>query len=139
MFEGGTLSQEQVQALSPIALAYVGDAVYELLVRCAYLFPSKKINAYHRLVVSQVRAEQQALWVEQLLPHLSRLEQDVLRRGRNAASRGPKRLNASTYQLATGFEALVGYLYLTDPARLADLLGYIDFSLPNHGPQKTHS
>lgn len=139
MIEGETLSQEQVQALSPVALAYIGDAVYELFVRRAFLLPAKKINTYHRQVVSQVRAEQQALWVEQLAPQLTPLEQELIRRGRNASPRGPKRLNASIYQQATGFEALIGYLYLTDPARLADLLGYIDLSLPNHGSSKTYS
>jgi ribonuclease-3 family protein len=138
MLEGGMLSQEQVQALSPVALAYIGDAVYELFVRSAFLLPPQKINAYHRQVVSQVRAEQQALRVEQLLPRLTTYEQEVLRRGRNAASKGPKRLKASIYQQATGFESLIGYLYLTDPARLADLLGYIDLSPPNHGSAKTH-
>ncbi|MGB6013580.1 MAG: ribonuclease III domain-containing protein [Nodosilinea sp.] len=51
-----------------------------------------------------------------------------MRRGRNASSRGPKRVDSQIYQQATGFEALVGYLYLTNPSRLADLLSALDLS-----------
>lgn len=120
------LSPAQAQALSPVALAYIGDAVYELFVRGAFLQPPKRIQAFHRQVVNQVRAEQQAYQVEQLLPLLTDAEQDLLRRGRNASSRGPRRVDSQIYQQATGFEALVGYLYLTNPARLAELLSAVE-------------
>ena len=118
----------QVKALSPVALAYIGDAVYELFVRGSLLHPPKRIQDYHQQVVAQVRAEQQAAWVDQLGPWLTATEQDVLRRGRNASPRGPKRVDGAIYQRATGFEALIGYLYLTDPPRLAELLGQIDLA-----------
>lgn len=125
-----SLSPAQAQALSPVALAYIGDAVYELFVRGALLHPPKRIHDYHRQVVAQVRAEQQAFWVEHLIPELTDAEQDVLRRGRNASSRGPKRVDGAVYQRATGFEALVGYLYLTDPQRLSELLSRISLAPP---------
>lgn len=130
MGEGMTmaLTPQQVQGLSPTALAYLGDAVYELYVRGCFLLPPKRLQAYHRQVVTQVRAEQQADYAEQLTPHLTVAEQDMLRRGRNASSRGPKRVDGQTYQRATGFETLVGYLYLTDPPRLAYLLSQIPLS-----------
>lgn len=121
------LSPDQAQAISPVALAYIGDAVYELFVRQSFLFPPKRIQAYHRQVVDQVRAEQQSCRLDQLLPWLTPLEQDILRRGRNASPRGPKRLEAAIYQRATGFEAVIGYLYLTDPPRLEQLLQRISF------------
>lgn len=124
----GSLSPAQAQALSPVALAYIGDAVYELFMRGVLLYPPKRIQDYHRQVVAQVRAEQQAFWAEQLEPLLTDSERDVLRRGRNASSRGPKRVDGAIYQRATGFEALIGYLYLTNPQRLAELLGQIDAS-----------
>ena len=123
-----SLSPEQAQALSPVALAYIGDAVYELFVRSAFLQPPKRIQAFHQQVVNQVRAEQQAHQVQRLVPLLTEAEQDLLRRGRNASSRGPKRVDNQIYQQATGFEALVGYLYLTNPARLAELLSTLDLS-----------
>lgn len=124
------LTPEQVNALSPIALAYIGDAVYELFVRGLFLLPPKRIQAFHQQVVNQVRAEQQAQQVQQLLPLLTEAEQDLLRRGRNASPRGPRRVNSQVYQQATGFEALVGYLYLTDLARLGDLLNALSFDPP---------
>ncbi|MGF1568458.1 MAG: Mini-ribonuclease 3 [Nodosilinea sp.] len=131
-----TLPEEQIQSLSPTALAYIGDAVYELFVRGSFLLPPKRINDYHRQVVSQVRAERQAYQVEQLSPWLTEAEHDILRRGRNASSRGPKRIDGQIYQRATGFETLVGYLYLTNPVRLAELLAQVnlvDPEPPNSG------
>ncbi|MGB3202362.1 MAG: ribonuclease III domain-containing protein [Nodosilinea sp.] len=130
------LSAEQAQALSPVALAYIGDAVYELFVRGAFLQPPRRIQAFHRLVVNQVRAEQQAHQVQQLMPLLTEAEQDLLRRGRNASSRGPRRVDSQIYQQATGFEALVGYLYLTNPPRLAELLSAVDLG-PGSGHDST--
>ncbi len=124
------LTPQQVQELSPTALAYLGDAVYELYVRGLFLTPPKRIQAYHRQVVSLVRAEQQAAQIEQLTPLLTAAEKDILRRGRNASSRGPRRIDGHTYQQATGFETLVGYLYLTDPSRLTDLLSQIPALTP---------
>ncbi|MGF1514561.1 MAG: Mini-ribonuclease 3 [Elainellaceae cyanobacterium] len=108
--------------LSPTALAYIGDAVYELHVRMRYLHPPQRIQAYHRRVVEQVRAEAQAQHLQQLLPHLTPEEKDVIRRGRNSASNPPKRASLDTYRRATGFEALIGYLHLTYPQRLQEIL-----------------
>ncbi len=120
------LPAAQARGLSPVALAYMGDAVYELYVRSQFLLPPKRIQDYHNAVVEQVKAEQQAHWAEQLAPHLTVIEQDVFRWGRNASSRGPKRLDGAIYQQATGLETLIGYLYLTDPDRLGQLLGYLN-------------
>ncbi len=122
------LSPEQVRALSPVALAYIGDAVYELFVRGMFLFPPKRIQVFHQQVVHQVRAEQQAEQAQRLMPLLTEAEQDLLRRGRNASSRGPRRVDSQIYQQATGFEALVGYLYLTNPSRLTELFSALDFA-----------
>lgn len=124
------LSEHQLRSLSPVALAYIGDAVYELFVRRALLLPPKRIQAYHRQVVDRVRAEQQSGYLQTLLPLLTDAEKDILRRGRNASPRGPKRLDSQTYQSATGFEALIGYLYLTNLERLAEILDHIDLVAP---------
>ena len=122
------LTPEQINSLSPVALAYIGDAVYELFVRGMFLLPPKRIQVFHQQVVNHVRAEQQAHQVQRLLPLLTEAEQDLLRRGRNASSRGPRRVDSQIYQQSTGFEALIGYLYLSDPARLMELLGSLDLS-----------
>jgi ribonuclease III family protein len=114
-----------IQQISPVSLAYIGDAVYELYVRTSLLLPLKRSHAYHQDVVAQVRAETQARHLEQLLPQLSEAELAWIKRGRNAASGGPKRVSPEIYQQATGFETLIGYLYLTNPPRLQKLLAAI--------------
>jgi ribonuclease-3 family protein len=116
------LSLSQVQQISPSALAYVGDAIYELYVRMFYLWPQKRLENYHRLVVDQVRAETQALHLRMLTPCLRSNELEIVRRGRNSVTNRPKRLNPEIYQQATSLETLVGYLYLTDNERLIELL-----------------
>ncbi len=117
----------QIERLSPIALAYIGDAVFELYVRTKFLMPPKRMASYHSQVVTQVRAESQAIHLSSLLPDLTDAEKEILRRGRNACVAKPRRLDRQTYQQATGLEALIGYLQLTNPQRLAELLAKLDF------------
>ncbi|MEO1690851.1 MAG: ribonuclease III domain-containing protein [Cyanobacteria bacterium J06631_6] len=117
----------QIERLSPIALAYIGDAVFELYVRTKFLMPPKRMASYHSQVVTQVRAESQAIHLSSLLPDLTDAEKEILRRGRNACVAKPRRLDRQTYQQATGLEALIGYLHLTNPQRLAELLAKLDF------------
>ncbi len=126
-----SLSHRQAMQVAPAVLAYIGDAVYELHVRLQYLHPPRRIQAYHQQVVAQVRAEAQAEHLLALVEAelLTEVEQDVVRRGRNAATGKPKRLTVDVYRHATGFEALLGYLYLTQGDRLSDLLAKIDFSI----------
>ena len=112
----------QVQQMSPASLAYLGDAIYELYVRMFYLLPQQRPETYHRLVVAQVRAETQALHLRSLTPHLRSKELEIVRRGRNAATGRPKRVDPEIYQQATSLETLIGYLYLTDSPRLSELL-----------------
>ena len=126
------LQSFQIERLSPIALAYIGDAVFELYVRTKLLIPPKRMASYHSQVVTQVRAESQAVHLALLLPELTDTEKEILRKGRNACVTKPRRLDRHTYQQATGFEALIGYLHLTDPQRLQDLLAKLDFDAANN-------
>jgi ribonuclease III family protein len=119
------LAKADLLQLSPAAFAYVGDAVYELFIRTRYLLPPKKLQIYHQQVVAEVRAESQANHLALLQPHLTDSEQEIVRRGRNAAAKGPKRVNPEIYGQATGLEALFGYLYLSDPGRLAQILSQL--------------
>ena len=96
--------------------------MYELYVRSYYLMPPKRSRQYHNLVVAQVRAETQALHLRSLTPHLNSTELEIVRRGRNAATRHPKRVEPEIYQQATSLETLIGYLYLSDRQRLHQLL-----------------
>lgn len=123
-----TAQSSQVQQLSPAALAYVGDAVYELYIRTCYLLPPKRLQRYHEQVVTQVRAESQARHLQSLQPYLTEVEHEIVRRGRNAASKRTKRADQISYQQATGLESLFGYLYLFDPQRLIQLLGQLQLT-----------
>lgn len=122
------LSDAQLRSLSPLALAYLGDAVYELFVRRCYLTPPQRIRGYHQAVVNHVRAEQQAHYLQLLTPYLTEDEADIVRRSRNAVSGRKPRASLQDYQQATGLEALVGYLYLKNPERLVEMLGYLPLS-----------
>ena len=121
------VDSSKIERLSPIALAYIGDAVFELYVRTKFLMPPKRMADYHRQVVTQVRAESQANHLSTLLPYLSNWEKEILRRGRNACLTKPRRMARNTYKQATGLEALIGYLHLTNSQRLHELLAYLDF------------
>lgn len=122
LFEAFYPSCQHVQSISPVALAYIGDAVFELYVRMRFLWPPQRIQTFHQQVVGHVKAEQQADYLVQILPHLNDAEADIVRRGRNATSKSPRRLSAKVYRQATAFETLVGYLYITNQERLFELL-----------------
>jgi len=130
-----TFLNDQVQQLPATALAYLGDSVYELYVRTHYILPPKRSQTYHQQVVAQVRAERQADHLLRLQPLLTDDEQGLIKRGRNAATGKPKRVDAETYQQASSLETLIGYLYLTDPQRLTWLMQQLDLdanaSIPN--------
>lgn len=115
----------EIERLSPAAWAYLGDAVYELHVRTWYLVPPKRLQAYHELVVGQVRAETQADHLRSISPYLNSTELAIVKRGRNAAAGRSKRAAPEIYQQASSLETLVGYLYLTDPERLTELLALL--------------
>jgi ribonuclease-3 family protein len=108
--------------LGPLQLAWLGDAVWELHQRLMRCREPGRSQALHQDVVAAVKAEAQARALERLQPLLSDEERDLVRRGRNRAGRGPRRGEAGLYGLATGFETMVGWLFLQDPQRLAWLL-----------------
>lgn len=104
----------QTNAHAMLTLAYIGDAVYELLVRQHIIGgDAAKVKQMHQKTIALVCAETQAALALAIEPRLSETEKDVLRRGRNAkGGHLPKNTSAPTYRLATGLEALIGYLYL---------------------------
>lgn len=117
----------KINQVSPASLAYLGDAVYELYIRTCYLLPPGRLSDYHNQVVAQVRAESQANHVRSLKPHLTDPEREILRRGRNAGTGSSRKIAPEIYSQATSLETLLGYLYLTDPQRLTELLAHLEF------------
>ena len=115
------------ELLSPLSLAYIGDAVYELYVRQNILAQSVKAHNLHYLGVSRVNNNTQASLLMKIEPELTEMEQSVVRRGRNAKGIVPKNADVQTYRKSTALEALVGYLYLNgEEERLRWVLGQIE-------------
>ena len=109
------LTEEEVRAMGSLALAHVGDAVFELLVRVHLAAAGGRNGSLHRAAVEMVNAAAQAEDMEKLLPLLTEEEAEVFRRGRNVKVHSvPKHARLGDYHAATGLEALFGYLYLLD-------------------------
>ncbi len=112
--------------LGPLQLAWLGDAVWELHQRLRRCRTPARSHDLHGQVVAAVRADAQARALERLDGLLSQAERDLVRRGRNRAGRGPRHGDPAAYGLATGFEALLGWLFLHDPPRLVELLDHLE-------------
>jgi ribonuclease-3 family protein len=107
------VDDKSLREYSAIVLAYIGDAVFELLVRTHIVASGKrKVKDIHLDTVGVVKAESQARVIRQIFDELSEEEQDIVKRGRNAKSTAPKNADIGDYHMSTGFEALIGYLYL---------------------------
>ena len=109
-----TLSDKGGKGYSPLALAYLGDAVYELLIRTLVMDEGNtQPQKLHQKSSRLVKAEAQAAMIRFLLPRLTEEEAAVYKRGRNAKSfTSAKHASIIDYRTATGLEALFGYLYL---------------------------
>lgn len=116
-----------VNLINGIALAFEGDAVYSLYIRRHLIFQGQtKPNQLHRLATRYVSAKAQASLIEKMLNQevLTEKELDIYKRGRNAHSHTKaKNTDVITYKMSTGFEAVMGYLHMTeDLTRLEELI-----------------
>ena len=107
---------QDVRTYSPLALAYIGDAIYDVVIRTIVVEKGNKSSGdLHKIAIKYVNAGTQAAMIEALLPKLTEEEETIYKRGRNAKSQSvAKNATVGDYRKATGFEALMGYLYLTD-------------------------
>lgn len=138
----GNLKLSDVKQLNSLALAYMGDAVFEQVVR-EHLIRSGRVrpNILHKEATSYVSAKAQAMIVKEMLDKkfLTEDEQAVLRRGRNAKSGSvPKNTDVITYHHSTAFEAVIGSLYLSEQKeRLKEVLQFsINFIDEQKGAKK---
>ena len=115
-----------MEQYSPLALAYIGDGVYELYVRTRVIdeHPTMPLHKLHLQTVKYVKAQAQAKSIHTMLELLSDEEMAIFKRGRNAKSyTSAKNASITDYRHATGFEALIGYLYITKQTeRLNELM-----------------
>lgn len=121
--------EEEINLLSPLTWAYVGDCVYELYIRTSLVNTTNlKPHKLHIETIKYVKAKSQAELLEKIQDKLTEEEKDIVRRGRNAENHHlPKNSNVQEYRYATAFESLIGYLYLTKKfTRLKEILELVD-------------
>ena len=130
-----------LRTYSPLTLAYIGDGVFDLVIRSLVVGQGNtNAGVLHHRTSHIVKAHTQAEMIEKLLPKLTEEEQTIYRRGRNANSPTmAKNATMSDYRKATGFEALVGYLYLADEFERILFLVKEGLTELNEIPFKRHS
>lgn len=120
-------TEEEVNLLSPLTWAYVGDCVYELYIRTNLVNRTNlKPHKLHIETIKHVKAKSQAELLKRIQDKLTEEEKNIVRRARNAENHHlPKNSNIHEYRYATAFEALIGYLYLTKKfGRLKEVLDF---------------
>ena len=117
-----------LEELGPLQLAWLGDAIWEMHQRLRHCSRPGKSKDLHIAVVSEVKAASQANFLTILDPYLTDQERDLVRRGRNKSKRGPRGVDGATYGKATGFETMIGWLFLREPERLAQLFDLLEES-----------
>ena len=119
------MEEVDIREYSPLTLAYIGDCVYDLIIKNIMVSRgNKQVNKLHKETSNLVQASTQSLMMRTMQEHLTEEEHVIYKRGRNAKSVSPaKNQSITDYRRATGFEALLGYLYLKkDWKRLIDLV-----------------
>ena len=119
------LPETDVDSYSPLVLAYMGDCVYDLIIKSMVVSRgNKQVHRMHEETSSYVQASAQSRMMRAMQPHLTAEEHAIYRRGRNTRSvSAAKNQTITDYRRATGFEALVGYLFLKKRyARLMELV-----------------
>ncbi len=128
-----------IQDLSPygspeeigvIQLAWLGDSVWELHQRLRHVHIPLKSKELHLSVVNEVKAQAQSKSLQDIEHLLEPFELNLIRRARNKIKRIPKSSDPVIYSRATGFETLIGWLFLKDPKRLSIIFEYLEYKLP---------
>ena len=124
--------ETDVNLMSPLTWAYIGDCVYELYIRSELVNKTKlKPHKLHIASIQYVKAEKQAEILHNIYDDLTDEEKDIVRSGRNSENHHlPKNCSVENYAYSTAFEALIGYLYLTrKDKRLKEILEQIEVSI----------
>ena len=126
-------NQQEINQMSPLVWAYVGDCVYELYIR-TYLVDNTNLNPHklHLEAIQYVKAGSQAKFLKDFYENLTEEEKDIVRRGRNTSNHHlPKNSNVQEYMYSTAFEGLIGYLYLSQNYERVKFI-IEEFILKNH-------
>lgn len=125
MHELFQMEEVDIHSYSPLTLAYIGDSIYDLIIKSLVINKgNRQVNKLHKETSSLVQAKAQSLMMRAIQEHLTEEEHAVYKRGRNTKSISPaKNQSITDYRRATGFEALLGYLYLKKEwRRMLDLV-----------------
>lgn len=122
------MNKNEASQLNALQLAYIGDSVWELIVRFDLIIQKLNVQHMHKQCISFVNAHSQSQLLSSIYDILSESEQEIVKRGRNAHARhpAPRNQNPDDYAMSTGFEALLGFLYLTgQDKRIRELTEYM--------------
>ena len=114
------------EEIGVIQLAWLGDSVWELHQRLRYVQMPLKSKDLHLSVVEEVKAEAQSKCLDDIEHLLNSFEINLIKRARNKTKRFPKSADPVMYSRATGFETLIGWLFLKDPKRLSNIFEYLE-------------
>jgi len=117
------------EEIGVIQLAWLGDSVWELHQRLRYVHFPLKSKELHLSVVNEVKAKSQSKSLSKIEHLLNANEIDLIRRARNKTKKYPKSSDPSIYSRATGFETLIGWLFLKDPQRLSILFEHLEINI----------
>ena len=117
------------EEIGVIQLAWLGDSVWELHQRLKHVHFPLKSKELHLSVVNEVKAKSQSESLSKIEHLLTSSEIDLIRRARNKAKRSPKSSNPTIYSRATGFETLIGWLFLKDPQRLSTIFEHLEIKI----------
>jgi len=127
-FNLSNIDKNNLNLISPLVLAYIGDSVFEVYIRTKVVNDGFiKTSKLHTLATGFVKAKAQAEAVDKIFESLTEEEQEIIRRGRNANSKTiPKNAEIADYKKATALEALIGYLFLSEKfTRLDEIIEMI--------------
>ena len=114
------------EEIGVIQLAWLGDSVWELHQRLRHIYIPLKSKELHLSVVNEVKAQSQAKSLDQIEHLLNVFEINLIRRARNKIKKFPKSSDPDIYSRATGFETLIGWLFLKDPKRLSKIFEHLE-------------
>ena len=115
------------EEIGVIQLAWLGDSVWELHQRLQHVYIPLNSKELHLSVVKEVNAQSQSKSLGEIEHLLNAFEINLIRRARNKIKKFPKSSDPVIYSRATGFETLIGWLFLKDPKRLSKIFEYLDF------------
>ena len=125
---GILMEEKEALQMNALQLAYIGDSVWELIVRHELIIQKFNVHHMHRRCIGLVNARSQSRILLAIMDSLTENEKEIVRRGRNAHPKhaAPRNQNPDDYAASTGFEALFGFLYLTgQDQRISDLMNVI--------------